>query len=180
MKVNSFNWFTGGINMIKKLVAGTLILFVLGTSNTLSYATPINTNNNQSETKKAEVAKPFFEVIDPEKDIVTSDKTIVLSFRASEGTNVYIEVYHNTSKDEKTEDYVLSYDPIKVTIGAFQRGWASIDLKSGLNKIKFTAEYKNGSKDKDVRIINVMDVKEVKQLLQDIVNKSTLGIGKKL
>lgn len=167
--------------MIKKIVAGTIVLVVLGTSNALSYATPTNkvSDIKKDTPKKVEIVKQSFEVVKPEKDVVTSDKTLLLSFRAPEGTKVSIEVYHNISKDPKEENYVLSYDPIDVTVGAFQRGWADIELSSGQNKIQFTAKYKDGSRDSAVRLVNVMEVQEVKQLLEDIVNKSTLGIGKR-
>lgn len=170
--------FTGGINMIKKIVAGTIVVVMLGTSNIISHATPINTNHKDGS-KKVEQTKQSFEVVSPEKDFVTDKKDIVLSFRAPKDTKVSIEVYHNISKDPKTENYILSYDPIEVTIGSLQMGWAEIQLRSGLNKIQFIAEYKSGGKDRAVRIINVMNMEEVKQLLEEIVSKSTLGIGKR-
>lgn len=167
--------------MIKKIVVGTIIFAMLGTSNILSYATPINTNTNlqKNNNKKVEEVKQSFEVVAPKKKLVTSDKNLVLSFKAPKDTKVSIEVYHNASKDEKEEEYELSYDPIEVTVGAIQMGWAEIELKYGLNKIKFTANYKDGSTDSDVRNVKLMNVKEVKQLLEDIVNKSTLGTGKR-
>jgi len=181
MKENSFSSFTGGINMIKKIVAGTIICTILGTSNMLSYATPTNTvtGDIKDRNKKIEEVKPLFEVVNPEKNFVTSNKNLVLSFKAPNDTKVSIEVYHNISKDEKEEEYVLSYDPIEVTVGAIQMGWAEIKLKSGLNKIQFTANYKDGKKYRIVRRIKVMEVEEVKQILEEIVNTSTLGIGKR-
>lgn len=167
--------------MIKKIVAGTIIFTVLGTSNILSYATPINTitYDQKDGNKNIEEVKQSFEVVIPKKDFVTSDKNLVLSFKAPKDTKVTIEVYHNASKDAKEEKYVLSYDPIEVTVGEIQMGWAEIKLKSGLNRIQFTANYKNGLKYSSVRSVKVMDVQEVKQILEEIVNKSTLGIGKK-
>ena len=167
--------------MIKKMVAGTIIFTILGTSSILSHATPINTvtDAQNNGNKNIEEVKQSFEVVIPEKDFVTSDKNIVLSFKAPKDTKVSIKVYHNISKDDKEEKYVLSYDPIEVTVGAIQMGWAEITLKPGLNKIQFTANYKNGLKDSVVRSINVMDVQQVKQILEEIVSKSTLGIRKK-
>lgn len=170
--------------MIKKIVASTIVFAILGTSNILSYATPItapiNTSTDAKNTnKKVEEVKQSFEVVIPEKDSVTSDKNLVLSFKAPQGTKVSIEVYHNVSKDDETEDYELSYDPIEVTVGLIQMGWAEIELQSGLNKIEFKAKYKDGSEDSAVRIVKVMDVEEVKQILEEIVTKSTLGVGKR-
>lgn len=159
---------------MKKLVAVVLIFLILGASGTVCYA-----NNTSNEIKRVETGKYFFEILEPKRDTVTTDKNMLLSFKASRGTNVCIEVYHNDSVEKDKENYILLYDPIDITIGVLQRGWASIDLKSGLNKIQFTIEYKNGSKDNMERTVNVMDIKEVKQLLQDVVGKPTLGIWKK-
>ena len=181
MKENSYSSFTGGINMIKKIVASTIICTILGASNMLAYATPINKNtvNEKGANKEIEAAKQSFEVVIPEKDFVTSDKNLVLTFKAPKDTKVSIEVYHNSSKDEKEEDYVLSHDPIEVTIGEMQMGWADIELKSGLNKIEFTAEYKDGLTDSIVRHVKVLNVEELKQMIEQIVNQSTLGVGKR-
>ncbi|ABW20313.1 hypothetical protein [Alkaliphilus oremlandii] len=167
--------------MIKKIVAGTIICTVLGTSNIMSYATPTNTNLNATKNndKKAETIKESFEVVIPEKDFVTSNTNLVLSFKAPKDTKVSIAVYHNTSKEGEEENYVLTHELIEVTIGEIQMGWAEIELKSGLNKIEFTAEYKNGLTDSVVRHVNVMNVEEVKVLLEKIVNNSTLGVGKR-
>ena len=172
--MNPFSCFMGGINMMKKLVAVVLIFLILGTSGTICYA-----DNTSNKIRRVETGKYFFEVLEPERDTVTTDKNMLLSFRASRGTNVCIEVYHNGSVDKDKENYILLYDPIDITIGVLQRGWASIDLKSGLNKVQFTIEYKNGSKDNMERIVNVMDIKEVKQLFRDVVSKPTLGIWEK-
>lgn len=185
--------------MMKRLIAGAFIIVALSTSaTTLSYANnTINKNPNQVKRienrvnvrirpkaeagvrSKVEGRNYFFEVLEPERNIISTDKTMLLSFRASEGTDVRIEVYNNVSANDRQENYVLSYDPIDIKVGALQRGWASVDLKSGLNKILFTIKYKNEPGDSIERIINVMEVQEVKQLLQNVVNKSTLGIGKR-
>lgn len=167
--------------MIKKIVAGTIICTILGTSNILSYATPVSTikSDQKSINKNIEETKQSFEVVNPEKNFTTNDKNLVLSFKAPKDTKVSIEVYHNVSSDDEEEEFVLSYDPIEVTVGAIQMGWAEIELKSGLNKIEFTATYKDGTEHTSVRRVKVMEVEEIKQILEQIVNKSTLGIGKK-
>lgn len=202
--------------MVKKLLAGTFIVFILGTSSTtLSFANnPLNTNQrieSRMDLTRPEVrispraglrpveARPvesrpepdpkmrsrignsnyFFEILEMEKNVVTTDKNILLSFRATEGTDVRIEVYHNASTREKEENYVLSYDPIEIKVGAFQKGWASVDLKTGLNKIVVVVSYRREPEDSLERLVNVMEVHEVKQLMQDVVNKSTLGVGKR-
>lgn len=164
--------------MMKKLIVGIFISLLLSTSGMICYAD--NTINRASnEVGRIGDGKYFFEILEPEKNIITTDKNILLSFRASRGTDVCIEVYYNGSIEGDTEKYILSREPIDITIGALQRGWASIDLRSGLNKIQFIIKYKNGSENNMERIINVMDIKEVRQLLQDAVNKSTLSIWNK-
>ncbi|HZJ76084.1 MAG TPA: hypothetical protein VFC70_00110 [Oscillospiraceae bacterium] len=160
--------------MMKKLVAVVLIFLILGTSGIVCYA-----DNTSNRTGRVEMGKYFFELSEPEKDTATTDKNMLLSFKASRGTNVCIEVYHNGSIDKNKENYMLLYDPIDINVGVLQRGWASIDLRPGLNKVRFSIEYRNGSKDNMERTIDVMDMEEVGQLLRDMISKPTLGILKK-
>ena len=171
--MNPFSCFMGGINMMKKLVAVVLIFLILGTSGTICYA-----DNTSNKIRRVETEN-IFEVLEPKGILLPLIKICFCPLGASRGTNVCIEVYHNGSVDKDKENYILLYDPIDITIGVLQRGWASIDLKSGLNKVQFTIEYKNGSKDTMERIVNVMDIKEVKQLFRDVVSKPTLGIWEK-
>lgn len=177
---------TGGIYMIKKLVAGSVMLIMLGTSSTLAYANPIDNTNNKNDTikqktEKADQVKPVFEVVYPEENLTINekDKDLVLSFKAPEGSKVSIEVYNNISKDKNYKEYELSYEPIEITIGSFQRAWAEIELSKGFNKIVFQAKHKNGMKDRQIRVINVMETQEIKQILEDIVTKSSLGSSRK-
>ncbi|MDI9475848.1 MAG: hypothetical protein ACOX0L_09075 [Natronincolaceae bacterium] len=160
--------------MAKRLIIGVFIFLALGMFNMPCYAN--NTVNRPSdEIRRVETGGYFFEIIEPERSIITTDKNALVSFRASRDTDICIEVYHNSSIEKDKEKYILLYDPIDITVGALQRGWASVDLKLGLNKIQFMIKYKNGSEDSIERIINVMDAKEIKQLLQDVVNKPTLS-----
>ncbi len=147
--------------MKKKLIAGVIIFLILGMSSTVCHA------NNASN-------RYYFEVLGPKQNTVTTDKNTLLSFRASRGTNVRIRVYHYNGTR-----YTPISNPIDITVGALQRGWASVDLGSGSNKIQFTARYRNGSEANAQRIVNVLGVTEVKQLLRDMVNKSTLGMWRK-
>ncbi len=163
--------------MKKRLIAGILIFFILGMSGVICYADTVN--RAPDEIRRVESGRYFFEILEPEKNISTTDKNILLSFKASRGTDVRIEVYYNSSMEEDIENYTLLYEPIDITVGVLRRGWASVDLRSGLNKIHFIIEYRNGLEDNMERIINVMEIEDVKQLLQDIVNKSTLGIWNK-
>lgn len=176
--MNPYGCFIGGIGMKKKLIAGVFIFLVLSMSGAVCYA-----NNTMGgfpdEIDRIEAGEYFFEVLEPKRNTVTVDRNTLLSFRASKDTDVCIEVYHNSSIEKDKEKYILLHDPIDITIGALQRGWASIDLKSGLNKIQFMIKYKNGLEDSMERTINVMDAQEIKQLFQNIVNKPTLSIWNK-
>ena len=42
----------------------------------------------------------IFEILEPKKNTVTTDKNILLSFKAPRDTNVCIEVYHNSSVEK--------------------------------------------------------------------------------
>ena len=164
--------------MVKRLIAGLLIFLILGIPGPICYAD--NTANRPSEEiRRVRTEEYFFEILEPKKNIVTTDKNALLSFKASRDTDVCIEVYYNSSIEKDKEKYILLCDPIDITVGALQRGWASIDLRQGLNKIQFIIKYKNGLEDSMERVINVMDAEEIKQLLQDIVNKPTLSIRNK-
>ncbi|HZK57259.1 MAG TPA: hypothetical protein VFD17_03020 [Clostridia bacterium] len=164
--------------MVKKLVAVVLIFLMLGMSGMVCFAN--NTVNRPLDEirRSRRTGEYFFEILEPKGNIATVDKNILLSFRAPRDTNIYIEIYHNSSIEKDKEKYILLHDPIDITVGALQRGWASIDLKSGLNKVQFMVKYNNGSEDSMERIINVMDAKEIEQLFQDIV-RPTLSIWKK-
>ncbi|HZX20918.1 MAG TPA: hypothetical protein VFF25_00865 [Clostridia bacterium] len=164
--------------MVKRLIVGVFIFLVLGMFSITCYAN--NTENRPSdEIRRVETGRYFFEILEPERNIITTDKNALLSFRASKYTDICIEVYHNSSIERDKEKYILFYDPIDINVGALQRGWASVDLKPGLNKIQFMIKYKNGSEDSIERIINVMDAKEIEQLLQDVVNRPTLSVWKR-
>lgn len=176
--MNLFSYFMEGVDMVKKLVAGVLIILLLGMSCAVCFAN--NTVRPPDRIRKPRrTGEYFFEILKPEGNISTTDKNILLTFRAPRDTNIYIEIYHNSSIEKDKEKYILLHEPIDITVGALQRGWASIDLKSGLNKVQFMVKYKNGSEDSMERIINVMDAQEIKQLFQDIVNRPTLSIWKK-
>lgn len=165
--------------MIKKIVAGAIVFAALGTSNIVSYANTDNITtvpkNDNTDQKIEQEVKETLEIIDPEKRITTSDKTMALSFKAPKDTKVSIEVYHDTSKEDEEEKYVLSYDPIEVEVGSLKMGWAEVDLKSGLNRIRFIANYKDGTEDSIDRTIKVMEVEEIRELLEKIVGNSTLN-----
>lgn len=183
MILSSFSCYTGGIHMIKKLIAGTFVLLMIGSSNLVAHANPttvrVTTPQGATvqETKTEEEVKPQQEtlkLITPRRDMVVTDNNLVLAFTAPEGTTVTINVYYNTSVSTNRQTYVEAYDPVEVNVGALQRGWAEVELKKGLNKIDFTAVYKSGLKDVISRIVEVKDIDEVKkQVEKSIANTSS-------
>lgn len=140
--------------MIKKLASIAIILTIL-CSGVFIYA---NT-------------EPSFQVITPARNMITSDRNIILSMIAPEGTTVKIEVFYNASVVKNKENYLLSQDPIELKIGALQRGWAEVELKKGLSKIEFTALYKNGVKDVRTRFITIKNIEDVKKLIEQSIEK---------
>lgn len=175
--------YMGGIDMIKKLIASTVVLLIIGSSGAVAYANPTTVRvttpegTNTEETKTEEQEKPQQEslkLITPSRDMVVTDNNLVLAFTAPEGTTVTIDVYYNTSVANNKQNYVEAYDAIEVNVGALQRGWAEVELKKGLNKIDFTAVYKNGLEDVISRIVEVKDIDEVKKEVEkSIANKSS-------
>ncbi|SNS53322.1 hypothetical protein SAMN05446037_101269 [Anaerovirgula multivorans] len=169
--------------MIKKLIASTVVLLIIGSSGAVAYANPTTVRvttpegTNTEETKTEEQEKPQQEslkLITPSRDMVVTDNNLVLAFTAPEGTTVTIDVYYNTSVANNKQNYVEAYDAIEVNVGALQRGWAEVELKKGLNKIDFTAVYKNGLEDVISRIVEVKDIDEVKKEVEkSIANKSS-------
>lgn len=169
--------------MIKKFIASTVVLLIIGSSGAVAYANPTTVRvttpqgTNTEETKAEEQEKPQQEslkLITPSRDMVVTDNNLVLAFTAPEGTTVTIDVYYNTSVANNKQNYVEAYDAIEVNIGALQRGWAEVELKKGLNKIDFTAVYKNGLEDVISRIVEVKDIDEVKKEVEkSIANKSS-------
>ncbi|SET01433.1 hypothetical protein SAMN05660297_01200 [Natronincola peptidivorans] len=167
---------------MKKLIASTAVLLIIGGTNIVAYASPTTIltttpGTTTQEIKAEEEAKEqqdTLKIITPNRDVVVSDSNMVLAFTAPEGTTVTIEVYYNTSVATSRQNYVEAYDPIEVKVGALQRGWAEVELRKGLNKIDFTAVYKNGIRDVISRIIEVKDIDEVKkQVEKGIANTSS-------
>lgn len=160
--------------MVRKFVAGTVIVIVLSGLNICAYAdNDIVGDGSGSNVPISQIKEQSFKVVTPEKNLVTSDTNLLLSFTAPEGTRVTVEVYHSTSVKANEENYVLICDPIEVQVGALQRGWAEIQLKKGLNKITFKATNENGLQDVDTRIVRVKDISEIKEMIENLVNTPT-------
>lgn len=147
--------------MIKKLMVSTMVLLIIGGSGTIVYG-----NNGEGVAQEVKIEQESFKVTTPK---VVSEKDILLTLTAPQGTKVIIDVYYNTSVSKTKQNYVIAGDPIEVEIGALQRNWVEIELSKGLNKIDFTAVYEDGLEDFISRIIEVKDKSE----LQKQVDKSS-------
>ena len=164
--------------MIKKIIASSIVLLVIGGSVTYAHGNQQETNNDRDEYKVEQQSEESekLELVYPEENTTVADKNSVMSFTAPQGTAVTVEVYHNTSMSPDEENYILSQDPTKVNIGALQRGWVEIELRRGLNRVDFTAEYENGESESITRFITLTDMTETKKLLENAFNRSAVDI----
>lgn len=171
--------------MIKKVIAGTFVLLIIGSSSGVAYANPtIIRLTPPAQGTVQEVIneeQEAFKLVTPSNNMVSFDTNIVTVFTAPEGTMVTVNVYYNASVDTKKQNYVEAYEPIEVEVGALQRRAVEVELKKGLNKIDFTAVYKDGIKDIISRVIEVKDIVEVdQQVKKDIANTSSTETLKKI
>lgn len=173
--------------MVKKFIASTIVLVILGGSSTVAFANtqidaiPKKLDNNTIE---EEAEKSDFQVVTPDRDITTNSGNLVLEFVAPEGTKVNIQVFFNTSLIQNKENFVATHDPISVEIGALKRGWAALELRRGLSKIEIEATLKNGTKETVVRYVTVRNQEELKksieEAIKDIPNTSSSKVIKNI
>jgi len=145
--------------MMKKLMISTMLLLIIGNSNTVVYG-----NNAKAVSQESTVQEQSFKVNTPK---VVSETDILLTLTAPQGTKVVIDVYNNTSVSKSKPNYVIAGDPIEIEIGALQRNWVEIELNKGLNKIDFKAVYEDGLEDVISRIIEVKDKNELKEQINN-------------
>ncbi len=147
---------------MKKLIACTCVLVILGSSGSFTYA-----NQTTSKTETVRAASQSLQLVTPEKDTSISTNNLVLEFTAPKETRIRVLVYYNTSLEKDRENFVLAFDPILLEIGALQRGWAEVDLRRGINRIDIIAIYKDGTSDKITRLVTVRGVEDVKRYLEN-------------
>ncbi len=157
--------------MVKKLLAGTIVLVILGGSTTAVMAGQVEADSKKIDNPNVEeeAVKKGFEVVTPDRDITTNNGNIVLEFVAPEGTKVNIQVFFNTSLVQNKENFVSSHDPIDIEIGALQRGWAALELRRGLSKIEILATLKDGTQESVVRYVTVRNQEELKKHIEDAI-----------
>ncbi|SDZ13123.1 MULTISPECIES: hypothetical protein [Tindallia] len=170
--------------MKKLLVTGLLALLLISIQTTSVFATeddllPENQPNLEEE---AELEEDIIEVVQPLRDVTTSRRNPMISFKAPEGSLVTLEVYHNASLLEEEENYLPLYEPMEFEIGALQRGWVDgVELKKGKNKLIFSGSLKEEALPTVERIITVKDREEMKEeVTRDVRESSTTDIMKRL
>jgi len=163
-------YLTGGMVMVKRIIAGTIVLVILGGSGSLAYAGEVdNSKKIDNKNIEEENQRKGFQVVTPDRDITTNNGNVVLEFVAPEGTKVNIQVFFNISLAQNKENFVASHDPIDVEIGALQRGWAALELRRGLSKIEIVATLKNGTKESVVRYVTVRNQEELRRSIEDAI-----------
>lgn len=157
--------------MVKKLIAGTIVLVILGGSSTVAFADETDNTLKKSVngTIEGTAQKSDFQVVTPDRDIIINNGNLVLEFAAPEGTKVNIQVFFNTSIVQNKENFVAIHNPISVEIGALQRGWAALELRRGLSKIEIEATLTNGTKETLVRYVTVRNLEELKKSIEEAI-----------
>jgi len=122
--------------MIKKILSSTLIMIMLGSTYTAAHS--INPTNVLT------IPNNNYKIIMPENDLVTSQKIVLLSGKAEEGSSISIKVYNfdellptNKSKLNNNTSYIED-DPILTTtseVGELGRYNIELELPQGRNKI---------------------------------------------
>ncbi len=100
----------GGLGMLNKIVAGTLVLVILSTSGVVVYADPANEVNGEMKSqiekieinteKKEEKIKIFSPKINSSKEVVT-DKNLLISVQVLTDSSVTISVYKVLEESEE-------------------------------------------------------------------------------
>lgn len=141
--------------MLRKVLAGALVIVVIGTYGTIGYSAGNDSEIENDDTNIEIVQKEsIIDIIYPEDNLITTDNIILLSGRAREGLKIIVEVYSSASltgvdfavdtlsaNDKDMEDveeaeeiYTLeSKEVLEVgELGVFAK---ELELKPGKNKI---------------------------------------------
>lgn len=131
--------------MWKRIASSLLVFIVIFSLSTVGYAA--SSTNAKRKTTKVDPSK--YQVNTPEEDSSSNKKTVLISGKAPEGTNIIIEVYgavdltgknYTLAKLPKNEDYILiSTQNIKSGRAGFGE---EIELIMGINKVIVTFNVK--------------------------------------
>lgn len=174
--------------MLKKVVAGTLVLTTILANGVVGYASgTVNTTKNPNVKVESLEETPKYQIFSPEKEKYgTTDKVVLLSGKAPEGTVVCIEVYATTDLTNKNfnldnlpdaEDYVCIYDE-SLKVGKSGKFAKQIDLLLGINKILVT--FKTDKESPTVeKIIYVTDLSQAKEAVDNMNDTAFSDLVKK-
>lgn len=163
--------------MWKKLLISIIILTIFFVNSPISHGASSNYIRRNVAIRVQDSDK--YQIIKPEKDMfASSEKIVLLSGKAPDGTNVTIEVFGTTDMTRKNynlsnlpneKDYIRRYSK-DIKVGRFGYFSEELDLILGVNKIVVT--FKNA--DDEVvgqKIVYVSDLDEASKSVKDISNK---------
>lgn len=164
--------------MFKRILSSTLVLIILSTGSVVSYSSGMTSNLRDESNIKINNKSNDIVVFRPEENLVTSDKTILLSGSGEKDSKIIIEVYSlsDSLRDKysfenlpKEEDY-LNPSKKEIKVGPFGIFLKELDLKLGINKIHV---YKEGTEEEDKeniieKYVFVKDKDKANKLIDDI------------
>lgn len=174
--------------MLKKVVAGTLVLATILANGVVGYASgTVNTTKDPSVKIESLEETPKYQILSPEKEkYATTDKVVLLSGRAPEGTVVSIEVYATTDLTRKNfnldtlpdaNDYICIYDEL-LKVGKSGIFGKQLELLLGVNKIVVTFKTSKNSPVVE-KIVYVTDLSQVKEAVDNMNDTAFSDLMKK-
>ena len=174
--------------MLKRVVAGTLVLATILANGAVGYASgTVNTTKDPNVKIESLEETQKYQIFSPEKEkYATTDKVVLLSGKAPKGTVVSIEVYATTDLTNKNfdldnlpdeKDYVCIYDE-SLKVGKSGKFAKQIDLLLGVNKVLVT--FKTDKESPNVeKIIYVTDLSQAKEAVDNMNDTAFSDLMKK-
>lgn len=171
--------------MLKKVLTGTLVLFVICTVGTTVYAINGDDTDIVKENVEDVQVEKKTEIISPKDNYITSEKVILLSGKAEENTKIVVEVYSkkkltetdfdlklmpkldSINEEELEDEYdLLSKDSFEVgELGIFAQ---QLELADGLNKIVIYVQEDEETSYTIIKYVTVTSIEKAKKALEEI------------
>lgn len=207
--------FKEEVEMLKKVLSATIVLALVSATGSVAYSDVATDKENLTNlglitgseiepTAEIQVSlEKQLEVYKPENGVI-SDKIVLLSGIAEEGSKIIVEIYStpNISLEDynlyeynlynvgigdlsvlDVEDNVLNQDiylpPVvkEIEVGAFGYFAEELELKFGLNKINV---YIEGSEDSQVKYVYVNDYSKADELIKKIDDMDVFNTMKQI
>ncbi|EOD00185.1 hypothetical protein [Caldisalinibacter kiritimatiensis] len=183
--------------MLKKLFIGMLTIVVISTYSTVGYSIDGEDVEELHKDKidvQVKTEEKELEIISPENELATSEKILLLSGKAEEGSEIIVEVYslqepkqvnfslngeESDNTEEVKEKYVIQYSK-SFKVGELGYFAEELELKEGKNKIAIYLMEDNEPKSIVIRYVTVTNVDDAKKQLEEIDNMNLLETLKKL